>query len=181
MIGNLRHARVSERCCHEHITAQKMKVSIKDFFGKCDQIRRRLRIWSHLLKHGINSMVKEILNGKHVKYKTISSNNFQRCLREEIKKYHDYLKTSAKLLIPSPIQTEFYENFIISKILKEDQKHLWIQANKNYTNMNILLTHKLASRFMIIFVFLQQLLLEWGNNDQFSFILKHRFLVQNAN
>ena len=32
------------------VTAQKMKFSIKDFFSKCDQIRRKLRIWSHLLK-----------------------------------------------------------------------------------------------------------------------------------
>ena len=31
-------------------TAQKMKFSIKDFFSKCDQIRRKLRIWSHLPK-----------------------------------------------------------------------------------------------------------------------------------
>ena len=31
-------------------TAQKMKFSIKDFFSKCDQIRRFLWIWSHLLK-----------------------------------------------------------------------------------------------------------------------------------
>ena len=31
-------------------TAQKMKFSINDFFIKCDQIRRKLRIWSHLLK-----------------------------------------------------------------------------------------------------------------------------------
>ena len=30
-------------------TAQKMKFSIKDFFSKCEQIRRKLRIWSHLL------------------------------------------------------------------------------------------------------------------------------------
>ena len=28
-------------------TAQKMKFSIKDFFSKCDQIRRKPRIWSH--------------------------------------------------------------------------------------------------------------------------------------
>ena len=27
-----------------------MKFSMKDFFNKCDQIRRKLRIWSHLLK-----------------------------------------------------------------------------------------------------------------------------------
>ena len=31
-------------------TAQKMKFSIKDFSNNCDQIRRKLRIWSHLLK-----------------------------------------------------------------------------------------------------------------------------------
>ena len=34
-------------------TAQKMKFSIKDFLSKCDQIRRFLRIWSHLLKKSL--------------------------------------------------------------------------------------------------------------------------------
>ena len=34
-------------------TAQKMKFSIKDFFSKCDQIRRKLRIWSNLLKNSL--------------------------------------------------------------------------------------------------------------------------------
>ena len=29
---------------------KKMKFPIKDFFSKCDQIRRVQRIWSHLLK-----------------------------------------------------------------------------------------------------------------------------------
>ena len=33
-------------------TAQK-KFSIKDFFSKCDQIRRKLRIWSYLLKKSL--------------------------------------------------------------------------------------------------------------------------------
>ena len=33
--------------------AQKMKFSIKDFFRKCDQIHRKLRIWSHLLKKSL--------------------------------------------------------------------------------------------------------------------------------
>ena len=33
--------------------AQKMKFPIKDFFSKCDQIRRKLRIWSHLLKKSL--------------------------------------------------------------------------------------------------------------------------------
>ena len=31
-------------------TAQKMKISTMDFFSKCDQIRRKLRISSHILK-----------------------------------------------------------------------------------------------------------------------------------
>ena len=35
------------------ITAQKMKFSIKNFFSKCDQVRRKLRIWSHLLKKSL--------------------------------------------------------------------------------------------------------------------------------
>ena len=30
-----------------------MKFSSKDFFSKCDQIRRKLRIWSHLLKKSL--------------------------------------------------------------------------------------------------------------------------------
>ena len=34
-------------------TAQKMKFSIEDFFSKFDQILRKLRIWSHLLKKSL--------------------------------------------------------------------------------------------------------------------------------
>ena len=33
--------------------AQKMKLFIKDFFSKRDQIRSFLRIWSHLLKKSL--------------------------------------------------------------------------------------------------------------------------------
>ena len=36
-----------------YITAQKVKFSITDFFSKCDQIRKKLRIWSHLLKKSV--------------------------------------------------------------------------------------------------------------------------------
>ena len=34
-------------------TAQKMRICMKDFFSKCDQIRRILRIRSHLLKKSL--------------------------------------------------------------------------------------------------------------------------------
>ena len=34
-------------------TTQKLKFSIKNFFSKYDQIRKKLRVWSHLLKKPI--------------------------------------------------------------------------------------------------------------------------------
>ena len=34
-------------------TAQKMKFSIKYFLSKCDRIRSKLRLWSHLLKKAL--------------------------------------------------------------------------------------------------------------------------------
>ena len=34
-------------------TTEKMKFPIKDFFSKCDQIRKKLRIWLHLLKESL--------------------------------------------------------------------------------------------------------------------------------
>ena len=37
----------------EDYTAQKMKFSNKDLFSKCEQIRRNLRIWSHLPKKSL--------------------------------------------------------------------------------------------------------------------------------
>ena len=44
-----------ERFQYDHWshTAQKMKFSIKDFFSKYDQIRRKLWIWSHLLNKSL--------------------------------------------------------------------------------------------------------------------------------
>ena len=36
-----------------HTAQKKMKFSIKDLFSKCDQIRWKLRIWSHLQKKSL--------------------------------------------------------------------------------------------------------------------------------
>ena len=36
-----------------HYTAQKMKFSIKGFCSKCDQMGKKLRIWSYLLKKSL--------------------------------------------------------------------------------------------------------------------------------
>ena len=50
-------------------TAQKMKFSIKDFCSKCDQIPRKLRISSHLLKKSL--MKKFIVPKNELGYKVV--------------------------------------------------------------------------------------------------------------
>ena len=52
--------------------AQKMKFSIPDFFSKCDKIRRKLQIWSHLLKKTV--MEKFIFCTVSWEHGTINSN-----------------------------------------------------------------------------------------------------------
>ena len=51
------------------VTAQKMKLSIKDFFDKSDQIRRKLRIWWDLLKKSLmeNFIFCEVYEGNIIK------------------------------------------------------------------------------------------------------------------
>ena len=44
---------IYSRLLYNAITAQKMKFSIKDFFNKCEQIRKKPRIWSHVLKKSL--------------------------------------------------------------------------------------------------------------------------------
>ena len=46
----------------KYITAQKMKFSIKDFFSKCDKIRRKL--WISQFSADFITFTGEILNGK---------------------------------------------------------------------------------------------------------------------
>ena len=43
-----------------NITERKMNFFIKYFFAKCDQIRRKLRTWSHLLKKILKGTVMQI-------------------------------------------------------------------------------------------------------------------------
>ena len=37
----------------QNLACTKNEFSIKDFFSKCDQVRRFLQIWSHLLKKSL--------------------------------------------------------------------------------------------------------------------------------
>ena len=42
-----------EQNAYDCSTAQKIKLSVSNFFRKCDEIRSFLRIWSHLLKKSL--------------------------------------------------------------------------------------------------------------------------------
>ena len=56
--------------------ARKMKFSIKDFFSKCDQICRKLRIWSPLLKKSLmeNFIFCSMLGGLKDYYSNLEGN-----------------------------------------------------------------------------------------------------------
>ena len=51
-IGNF-YCRWVKFACGLWFSLQKIKFSIKDFFSRCDQIRWKLRIWSHLLQQSL--------------------------------------------------------------------------------------------------------------------------------
>ena len=53
IIGDIFSVKIWAKYFIGDITGQKIKFAIKDFFSKCDQIRRKLRIWSHLLKKSL--------------------------------------------------------------------------------------------------------------------------------
>ena len=49
----LRRSYAKQMILTDKNTEQKMKFSIKYFFSKCNQIRRKLRTWSHLLNKSL--------------------------------------------------------------------------------------------------------------------------------
>ena len=51
------------------VTPQKLKFSFKNFFSKWDQIRRKLRIWSHILMENFTFCAVSHVNMQHyIKY-----------------------------------------------------------------------------------------------------------------
>ena len=60
---------MSHQGCYGHthlITEQKIKVSIKDFSSKCDQIWRNLSIWSHLLMENFIFFHNKCFNDRNI-------------------------------------------------------------------------------------------------------------------
>ena len=76
---------------HFKNTAQIFKLSIKDFFSKCDQIRRKLRIWSHLPKKSL--MRNFIFCGVEILNKVTIHHRILQVLGTELYKVHHGFST----------------------------------------------------------------------------------------
>ena len=88
-------------CCLLTYRTQKMKFSIQDFFSNCDQIRSKLRIWSHLLTKSL------VLSKSLVHCKMVQKSGF--CYDRRNKKMQVYQQFLVDL-VPAVC------NFVINEI-----------------------------------------------------------------
>ena len=75
-----------------------MKFSIKDFFSKCDQIRRKLRIWSHLLNKSLmeNFIFCAVFKARKIRKNIVTLWNIQTTKQSEISSQAIMLDLSNK-------------------------------------------------------------------------------------
>ena len=77
---------------YARITAR--KFSIKDFFSKCDQIRSKLRIWSHLMKKFLmENFIFCVVYRKTARYFFLVIQRFS-CITQHIKEHSTFLKSN---------------------------------------------------------------------------------------
>ena len=88
---------------------QKMKFSIQDFFSNCDQIRSKLRIWSHLLKKSL------VLSKSLVHCKMVQKSGF--CYDRRNKKMQVYQQFLVDL---GPAVCNFVINETLTCVLLKD-------------------------------------------------------------
>ena len=99
-------------------TTQKLKFSIKDFFSKCDQIHRKLRIWSHLLKKSLtdNVIFCAVNNANaQILFTKQSENTFVKLKVYSHKRYF-WLKSGSNLLTMIRESSAVFPQFLISKL-----------------------------------------------------------------
>ena len=81
-------------------TAQKMKFFIKDFLSKCDQIRRLLRIWSHLLQKSLMEnfifCAVQLLEDHIESFEKVNVESKQIKRQSDVKTLHKNIKFSIK-------------------------------------------------------------------------------------
>ena len=98
-------------------TARKMKFSIKDFFSKCDQIRRNLRIWSHLLKRSLmENFIFSAVDGvnyrcKGLKYRCLWESLISLCKHIPVWKMKKETSMLSNVLTELAIKSSIKESF----------------------------------------------------------------------
>ena len=147
-------------------TTQKMKFSIKDFFSKCDQIRRKLRISSHLLKKSLMEnfifcavkaqktnicWIKELLNRRN-----FLSANIKK-LREFHRNGKEYFKWCLRVHVR--VKLLHYSYFIeVTYFIRSKQRNFFsCRSSKNVKNgfrfdflLNIIIENQI---FLSVFFF----------------------------
>ena len=134
------------KCCSLY-TAQEMKFSIKDFFSKCAQIRKKLRVWSHLLRKSLMenfifcAVLGELWYGITVqKMKFSIKDFFNKCDQRCLKRWSHLLKTlfSVQWIIflllfnPASHYVNLKEKWKIMKILIAD---VWYANNQLFCDL----------------------------------------------
>ena len=128
-------------------TTQKLKFSIKDFFNKCDQIHRKLRIWSHLLKKSLtdNVIFCAVNNANAQILFTKQSENIFVKLKVYSHKRYFWLKSGSNLLTMIRESSAVFPQFLISKLQSlnsfETKKHSFCKIlYKYFTKRSSVLT-----------------------------------------
>ena len=112
--------------------AQKMKFSTKHFFSKCDQILRKLRMCSHLLKE--TSMENFI-------FRAVSLEEYDWCLSEDcwyvLQSFYNFITETdwqdsvwKYNPIPSKIPPPASQDDILRRTLEENNKYNCIQKER---------------------------------------------------
>ena len=102
--------------------AQKIKFTIKDFFSKCDQIHRKLRVWPHLLKKSL--MENFVLCAKIAKHEAKACKEIQVFLKR-----NTFLFTLFKNKATHKAKERIKHFFFLKKVrrwgsgFEEDSKH----------------------------------------------------------
>ena len=101
-----------------------MKFSINDLFSNCDQICRKLRIWSHLLKKSLMENFNFCVL-KHTNTPNINANFMINTLRHNISKVSEWFYEKYTVLYPDKsnfITLSFiytFANFSLNKPCKD--------------------------------------------------------------
>ena len=134
-------------------TDRKMKFSIKDFISKCDEIRRKQRIWSHLLKKFLmeNFIFCAVVNTRVPSGRIIGPTNFLLLINDLFDKViFNIINYDETRYSKCDWVSYFWQQFQLDSELRFYFKTLWIRV---VSDLLTLILGKLKSNLGIAFSF----------------------------